>query len=145
MSLILYPQPTGQVAVITPADPNISAEQIAATSVPEGTPYLALHALPDGFDQSFFSAYDFDPTAGAVVNIGRAQEVQRNRWRTARAPLLSQADDAVNIAIDSGDATAEATARAHRQALRDVTLTALPSDTLENIKAVWPSILGAQG
>jgi hypothetical protein len=59
-------------------------------------------------------------------------ECQAREIRKQRAPLLAQADIAINKAVDKGENVTDL--RAYRQALRDITTTF--ADDLANV--VWP-------
>lgn len=139
MPFITYPQTNGQVAVIFPADPSFTIEEIAAKDVPEGLPHKIVDTLD--IDEQFFNAYDFDPDNGAAENIARAQDIQKNNWRGLRAPILSKLDIFFSMALEHGDTAGQATIAGQKQALRDVTDTPLPFDSIASIKAVVPEIL----
>ena len=138
MPFITYPQTTGQVAVIIPADPSLSIEEIAAKDVPKGLPYKIVDSLY--IDNDYFNAYEFHEEDGAEVNIDKAKAIHLNKFRAARSPILSTLDIAYTRADEIGDSTKKAEIATQKQALRDVTKTPLP-DTLPELKAVWPSIL----
>jgi len=138
MSYITYPQPNGQVAVIIPADPSLSIEEIAATAVPEGVSYKIVESLE--IDNEFFNAYEFHAEDGAEVNIDKAKEIQLDKFREARAPKLAELDVQYMRALEVEDSVKAAEIAVQKQELRDVTKTSLP-ETLEEIKAVWPAIL----
>jgi hypothetical protein len=138
MRFITYPQPSGQVAVIIPADPSLSIEEIAAKDVPEGVPYKIVESL--GLDNQFFNAYEFHPEQGAEVNIDKAKAIHLDKFRAARSPKLSALDVQYMRALEVEDSVRAAEIAVQKQELRDVTKTPLP-DTLEEIKAVWPEIL----
>jgi hypothetical protein len=138
MPFITYPQENGQVAVLIPADPSLSIEEIAAKDVPAGVAYKIVDSL--NIDDAYFNAYEFHPDNGAQVNIDKAKAIHLDKWRAARAPKLSALDIAYTRADEAGDTAKKSEIAAQKQALRDVTKTPLP-DTLEEIKAVWPDIL----
>jgi hypothetical protein len=139
MSFIIYPQESGQVAVIIPADLSMSIEEIAAKDVPAGLPYKIVESLD--IDDSYFNAYDYSEESGAEVNIGKAKEIHLDKFRSARSPKLAALDVAFMRAVEQGDATKQAEIAAEKQTLRDVTKIELPSD-LPSLKEVWPSTLG---
>lgn len=139
MPFITYPQSNGQVAVIIPADPSMSIEEIAAKDVPGGLPYKIVEDL-SGIDSDYFNAYEFHPEDGAEVNIDKAKAIHLDKWRAARAPKLASLDIAYTRADEAGDPAKKTEIAAQKQALRDVTKTPLP-DNLSDLKAVWPSIL----
>jgi len=139
MPFITYPQTGGQVAVLFPADFSLTLEEIAAKDVPAGLPFKIVDTLD--IDDEFFNAYDFDPNNGVAENIARAQDIQKNKWRTLRAPILAKLDIFFSMALEAGDTAGQATIAGQKQALRDVTDTPLPSDSIASIKAVVPEIL----
>jgi hypothetical protein len=138
MPYITYPQPNGQVAVIIPADTSISIEEIAAKDVPAGLPYKIVDSLD--IENGYFNAYEFHQEQGATVNIDKAKDLHKNKFRKARKPLLEALDVAFMRAVEEGDTVKQAEIAAKKKELRDVTKTVLPN-TLEELKAVWPSIL----
>ncbi|XHR29911.1 MAG: hypothetical protein ACFUZC_05020 [Chthoniobacteraceae bacterium] len=139
MKTILYPQTDGKLAVVYPtSSADIAAEAVKV--VPSGTAYLV--ADMPSIDHAFFGAYTFDATAGAVFDAAAAGEIQRNRWRTARKPLLAALDVAWMKALESGDTATQTSVTAQKTALRNVTATEISGTTPAEIKAAWPEILG---
>jgi hypothetical protein len=138
MPFITYPQPNGQVAVIIPADPSLSIEEIAAKDVPEGVPYKIVDSLE--VDNDYFNAYDFNEEAGAEVNIDKAKALHLDKFREARKPILSKLDVDYMKAIEVEDSVKASQIAIAKQELRDVTKLPLP-DTLSEIKETWPDIL----
>jgi hypothetical protein len=131
---ITYPQPNGQVAVVTPTgDVND-----AIKDVPQGTEYKIVESLD--IDNDFFNAYEFDKDAGAKINITKAKAIQLDKFRAARTPLLAALDVAFMRAVETSDVVKQQEIAAKKQALRDVTSTTLPDD-LVGIKATWPDVL----
>ena len=93
---------------------------------------------PDGV---FGAAYSEGAGGADVLDIAAARTIYRALVRRARN--MQAADIAVDKAFDSGDATALATAKANRQALR-----AAPDDpgidaatTTDALVALWPTAL----
>lgn len=77
-----------------------------------------------------------------TINLDKAKEIQKNRWRTARKPILEKLDTQFMRAVETGDTTKQQQIATQKQALRDVTTTDLSSVTTpEELKNVWPSIL----
>ena len=77
-----------------------------------------------------------------TINLDKAKNIQKNRWREARKPLLIQLDTEFMRAVESGDTVKQQQIAAKKQALRDVTVTDLSTITTpEEIKNVWPDIL----
>jgi len=135
MSLITYPQPNGQVAVIIPTGDVYSAVK----DVPKNIPYKIVSSL--NIDNDYFNAYEYDETDGANVNLEKAKAIHKDKWRVARAPKLAKLDIDFMKAVEAGDAQKQSEIATQKQALRDVTNTPLDGTTLEEIKAVWPAIL----
>lgn len=138
MPFIIYPQPNGQVAVIIPADPSLSIEEIAAKDVPAGLPYKIVDGLD--IDNDYFNAYEFHPEQGAEVNIEKAKAIHLDKFRAARSPKLTSLDIAFMKAVETSDVSKQAEIATEKQALRDVTKTSLPNN-LPDLKATWPAIL----
>ena len=135
MSFITYPQPNGQVAVVTPTG-DVAA---AIKDVPNGYPYKIVSSL--NIDNDYFNAYEYDDTDGAKVNLEKAKAIHKDKWRAARKPKLEKLDIDFMKAVEAGDSQKQSEIAAQKQALRDVTNTPLDGTTLEEIKAVWPAIL----
>lgn len=77
-----------------------------------------------------------------TINLDKAKNIQKNRWREARKPLLTQLDTEFMRAVESGDIVKQQQIAAKKQALRDVTVTDLSTITTpEELKNVWPDIL----
>ena len=77
-----------------------------------------------------------------TINLDKAKEIQKNRWRTARKPILEKLDTQFMRAVETGDTAKQQQIATQKQALRDVTTTDLSSVTNpEELKNVWPDIL----
>ena len=81
------------------------------------------------------------------VNIPKAKELQKERFRQVRKPLLESLDIDYQRADEAGDASKKTEVATKKQALRDVTnnstLNAASSATA--IRAVWDTdVLGAR-
>jgi hypothetical protein len=134
MSLIIYPQTNGRVAVIIPAvDVND-----AIKDVPSETPYAIVDLLD--MDNDYFDAYEFDPAAGAVLNMDKAKAIRLDQFRAARKPLLEVLDVGYMRALEVEDSVAAAAIAVRKQELRDITKLPLP-DSLDELKAFLPSAL----
>ena len=80
-----------------------------------------------------------------AVNIPKAKELQKERFRQVRKPLLEALDIDYQRADEAGDASKKTEVATKKQALRDVTnSTALNDATSEaEVRAVWDaSVLG---
>lgn len=131
---ITYPQPNGQVAVVTPTG-NVND---AIKDIPQGVEYKIIESFD--IDNEYFNAYEFDAETGAKINIEKAKVIHLNKFRSARKPKLDKLDIDFMKAVEANDEAKKAEIIAAKQALRDVTLTPLPND-LAGIKATWPEIL----
>tara|TARA_B100000427_G_C15351389_1_gene525651 strand:+ start:100 stop:372 length:273 start_codon:yes stop_codon:yes gene_type:complete len=81
------------------------------------------------------------------VNIAKAKELQKERFRQVRKPLLESLDIDYQRADEAGDASKKTEIATKKQALRDVTnSTALNDATSEaEIRAVWDAdVLGTR-
>ena len=77
-----------------------------------------------------------------TINLDKAKEIQKNRWRTARIPILEKLDTQFMRAVETGDTTKQQQIATQKQSLRDVTTTDLSSVTTpDQLKTIWPSIL----
>lgn len=134
MPFIIYPQADNKLAVIIPTgDVNDCIKD-----VPEGVPHAIVESI-DGVDNDYFDGFVY-ADGEAVADITRVKAIHLNKWRSARAPKLAALDIAYSRADEAGDSAKKSEVAGQKQALRDVTKTALP-DTLPEIKAVWPEIL----
>ena len=77
------------------------------------------------------------------VNLDKAKDIWLDHYRKARTPLLAALDLEYMRADEAGNLELKKEIAGKKQALRDVTKTELP-DTLEEIKATWPEILGTK-
>ena len=77
------------------------------------------------------------------VNMQKARDIHRDKVRQARKPLLEAKDVAFMRAVEAGDADAQATVAAEKQALRDATAAAAidAATTPDALKAAWDSDL----
>lgn len=138
MRIIAFTNKNGGISVnYSTEDSNL--DEVIDTSIPKGSKYVVLseNSLPDDY---FFSAWKFSDDDSIVIDLAKAKEIQRDRWRTARTPLLAALDIAFMRAVEIADTVHQASIAAQKQALRDVTGNELPED-LAAIKTAWPEIL----
>lgn len=76
-----------------------------------------------------------------TINIDKAKDIWKDKWREARKPLLASLDIEFMKAVETSDSAKQAEIASKKQELRDVTNTPIPGTTPEEIKAVWPEIL----
>ena len=77
-----------------------------------------------------------------IINPDKAKAIWKDKWREARKPLLASLDIEFMKAVEAGDYSKQAEIASQKQALRDVTQTPISGTTPEEIKSVWPSVLG---
>lgn len=77
-----------------------------------------------------------------IINPDKAKTIWKDKWREARKAILSSLDVEFMRAVESGDSAKQAEIAQKKQALRDVTLTPIDGNTPDEIKSVWPEILG---
>ena len=79
------------------------------------------------------------------VNIPKAKELQKERFRQVRKPLLEALDIDYQRADEAGDASKKTEVAGKKQALRDVTNSTTLNDATSEaeVRAVWDtSVLG---
>ena len=79
------------------------------------------------------------------VNIPKAKELQKERFRQVRKPLLEALDIDYQRADEAGDASKKTEIATKKQALRDVTNNTTLNDATSEaeVRAVWDtSVLG---
>lgn len=149
--LAIYDQGNGMVSEIYPAPEARRAgegdaafvSRIAVRDAPSGAPLrlVTLQQLPDG---DFRDAWRFgaqEPT----IDMDHAKEIQKGKWRVAREPLLKALDVEMLRAVEEDDKVKLARIAKDKQDLRDVTATDLSAvSTPAELKAVWPTVLGAK-
>jgi hypothetical protein len=81
------------------------------------------------------------------VNIDKAKNLQKNRFREVRTPLLEALDVDYQRADEAADASEKTAVATKKQALRDVTanVTLDAASTADEVRAVWDTaVLGAR-
>jgi transcription initiation factor IIF auxiliary subunit len=136
---IIYQQENKQIAVVFPCIGDINT--VIQATVPENALYTVVNNL-ENIDGYFFNAYEYDDTVGAVANIDKAKEIQKDKWRAIRNAKLQALDVDYIRSLETGETNKIAQIVAKKQELRDITNTPLP-DNLEGIKNTWPSALNS--
>ena len=134
MSFIIYPQQDNKLAVIIPT----GDVQDCIKDVPAGVEYAVVDDLGN-LDNEYFDAFEY-ANLGLYCNIDKAKAIHLDKFRSARKPLLESLDVAYMKSLEVEDSEKAKEIAVQKQELRDITKIPLP-DTLEEIKAVWPSIL----
>lgn len=77
-----------------------------------------------------------------IINPDKAKVIWKDKWREARKPLLASLDIEFMKAVEAGDSAKQAEIASQKQALRDVTENEISGNSPDEIKAVWPNVLG---
>jgi len=77
-----------------------------------------------------------------IVSSNKAKAIWKDRWREARKPILASLDIEFMKAVEAGDSAKQAEIASQKQALRDVTQTEISGNSPDEIKSVWPQVLG---
>jgi hypothetical protein len=135
---IIYQNSEGGVSIVTPTG-EMPIEDVIAKDVPAGVEYSVVDVSDLPSDRYFRRAWAvFD--GGVEIDIEEAKNIQRDKWREARAPKLADLDIEFVRALEQGDPVSQSTITLKKQALRDVTATPLP-DSLDGIRGTWPTVL----
>lgn len=151
MKKIIYTRPDGGLSVVHPA-PQARLEgesedgflqRVLAKDVPSDAINVQIveeEIVPA--DRTFRNAWEADGSK-ISVNMPKARELHRAKFRLLRKPKLEALDLAYMRADELGDTAAKAQVVSQKQALRDVT--ELPelekASTPEELKAIIPEIL----
>jgi len=139
MKCIIYPQENNKLAIIYPIqNSNFSYSDIIKKTIPENTEYAFLNN-DIKIDQYFFDAYEYKE-GKAVLNLDKAKEIQKNKWREKRKKLFEKFDIEFMLALEQGDVEKQKIIALKKQELRDVTKIELPDDP-EYIKEFWPNAI----
>lgn len=97
-------------------------EYVLSRSIPPNA--TGVTELPEDWDppadRTFRNAWALNGKA-VTVDMTKAREIQKNRLRELRKPLMAELDTAYLLADEIGDVGAKAEIAAKKQALRDVT------------------------
>lgn len=79
-----------------------------------------------------------------TINMKKARDIQRGKFRLARKELLDKLDVDYMRAIENSDTAGAERIAAEKQKLRDVTKDARleAAKTPDELKEVWPEVLG---
>jgi len=139
MKFIVYAQENNQIAVASVIEEFQEViEDIVHKIVPPNAPYKIVESLD--VDNTFFNAYEFDQSTGAIINMEKAKEIWKNKFRETRKPILENLDIEYMKALEDNNVVKQQEIASMKQQLRDVTAVELP-DNLEDLKNTWPSIL----
>jgi hypothetical protein len=137
MKTVIYPQENNRLAIMAIIDDKQSIEEVVRKSVPENVPYTVVENLQ--LDPDFLDAYEYRD-GQAVINYEWAKEIQKNKWRQLRKPILEKLDVEFMKALETGNTNKVQEIGSQKQELRDITKTQL-IDNLDDIKNAMPNIL----
>ena len=139
---IIYPY-NDTVMELTPS-PNWSKslEELIEKDVPANTPFVTLDKTQIPEDLTFRNAWEFNSEVGILINIEKSKQIWKDKWREARKPILASLDIEFMKAVEAGDSAKQAEIASKKQELRDVTAIEISGNSPEEIKAVWPAVLG---
>ena len=121
----------GVVKVFIPAEVGLSTEdlsKLALAVVPKGISFKIIDQSEVPSDRTFRNAWKEEGEA-VGIDIVKAREVQKDRIRVARAPLMTELDYKQNAGEDVG---------VERQRLKDFTALVDSVSDVEELKAVMP-------
>jgi hypothetical protein len=123
------------------SDESIKSPEEIAEYVGALPGYLILdHSEIGNQDPEFSAAWKLGPKS-IEVDLSKAKDIWRDKWREARKPLLASLDIEFMKAVETSDSIKQTEIATKKQELRDVTNTPISGTTPEEIKAVWPEIL----
>jgi hypothetical protein len=137
MKTVIYPQENNKLAIMAILVTESTIEDIVRKSVPENTPYTIVENLE--IITEFLDCYEYRD-GQAVINYEWAKEIQKNKWREMRKPILEKLDIEFMKALETGNQQNIQEIANKKQELRDVTKTLL-IDNLDTIGSTIPNIL----
>lgn len=139
---IVYRNPDGTVSVVTPAI-GVPLDFIRERDIPTGVESHIVDRTGIPQDRTFRGAWELTANGEIIHNMGKAKEIQKDRWRKTREQLLKQADTEYLQALEKGNPAEIKKVVDKKQSLRDVTKTDLSGvNTIEDLKKIWPDVLG---
>lgn len=157
MRTYALPRPDGGVTILSLVDdPNVTIhgeidKLLQAHPEMYGTPdpddpsilvvqYYPLEEAP--VDRTFRDAWVVDNSGKVGVDLPKAANIHKNRWREARKAKLAALDVEQMRALESDDKIKMREIAAKKQALRDVTKIDLSDiETPEMLANYWPEVL----
>ena len=137
--IIVYSQDdeTNKLAILVSSG-ELELAKLIEKAVPSNKTYSVVKSL--NLDNYFYDAYEYK-NKEVVLNISKAKDIHLNNFRKVRATLLQELDLEFLRAVELENKDKQRQISVKKMALRDVTETPLSDDPNE-IKKVWPSILG---
>lgn len=131
--VIVFRNDNGGVAVCIPTG-ELPIDTVLGRDVPQGRDARIVDSsdLPED-DNDFFDAWEMDAKS-VTVNLDKAKEIQKDRLRAERAPLLAAQDVLFQRALETGVDTSAIVAE--KQRLRDITSKADTCKTTAELRAL---------
>lgn len=140
MKKIIYKHTNNEVAVVNIVDGiSDTLESLVPRVVPSNHEWAIIEEKEIPIDRTFRDAWIFK-NKSISVDIEKAKEIWRDRYREVRSSLLVSLDIEFMKAVESGNVKLQQEIAFKKQALRDITQIPLPDD-IEGIKNTWPEIL----
>jgi len=142
---VLFEGLDGKLNVMIPCECGLTLHQIILKDLPrKSNNDLVNYKIVDdlNIDTDFFDAYVFDLNEGSKFVPELAKEIWKNKWRVAREALFPSLDKEFIIALENNNEQEKNKIVETKKALRDITKIEILGNTPEEIKSVWPSILG---
>lgn len=139
MKRIIFTNNEGGISILVPSpDCGLTIEQIAEKDVPKGKEYKIVNTSEVPTDRSFRNAWEADPVKKIKVNMTKAIEIQKDKLRAERKPLLEELDTEFMRALEAGDEVKQAQVVQEKQRLRDITKvdSLLNANTPEELKSI---------
>jgi hypothetical protein len=144
--VVIFRQVNNKVGLLSPVlNTGLTIEEIASKDVPSSCEYQIVNKSDLPTDSTFFNSWIY--SLPISIDVTSAHEIQKNKWRNSREPILKRLDVEFMRALELGQSTTEISAK--KQTLREVTNTSLPNwesgDNVDSfsakVKAVWPECL----
>ena len=131
MKRIIYDNDEGGVSILIPAECGLTIEQIAEKDVPKGKAYKIVDTVTIPSDRHFRNAWKH--SEGVIeVDMPKAVEIQKEKLRQERKPLLEALDAEYMRALENEDKPKQKEIKDEKQRLRDIT--SFNANTVEELK-----------
>ena len=138
MKTIIHNTENGKVAITNIVD-DLLTHEYCKKYLNDDQHYKVIlnsNELPDTYFQEAWKFENFELS----IDVDKAKQIQIDKFRKARDPILKKLDVEFMRAVESGDKKLQRTIAAKKQELRDITSMELSNDLTE-IKTTWPDIL----
>lgn len=143
MQYIIYKQSDERIGILIPSDEYMkshSIDELVKKDLNNTSDYIVKDSIDD-IDLEYSDAYRLSNNI-VSIDFNKFKEIHKDKWREARKPLLASLDIEFMKAVESGDSNKQAEVASKKQELRDVTSVEISGNSPEEIKAVWPEVLG---